>query len=191
MGNTSVLAVARQQFAHRHVVRKVETIAAQTCDEAGSREALGKGDAARGQEAAREAERLGQPQPPEIELGGVADLERHAQQRVLRHAYRAHHPVELGIGADQDVLAVVEFRALTHHAARATAGHRARLEHRDAHTASGERDRRGHAGIAGSHDCYAATQVRHAIQNLRSGVSEVRRVRTWKPSRCISSRSVR
>ena len=38
---------------------------------------------------------------------------------------------------------------------------------------------------------HATTQVRHAIHNFRSGVSEVRWVKTLKPSRSISSSSVR
>ena len=72
--------------------------------------------------------------------------------------------------------------------------------HRDvhggvAHPARREADRRGHAGVAGPHNGdlsgYAVTQVFQAIQNLRSGVSEVRWVRTRNPSRSISSSSVR
>src|SRR2546425_3523003 len=169
----------------------MEVVAVQTRDEARGAEALGERNAARGEQTAGEAERLGKRQAPEIEVRRVADLERHAQQRVVLHADRAHHAIELGVGADQDVLTVVELRALARYAPRAAAGDGAGFEHRRAKAALGERDRRGHAGVAGTDDCYAATQVRHAIPNLRRGVSDVRRVRTWKPSRWISSSSVR
>src|SRR5258708_34925136 len=126
-----------------------------------------------------------------MELRGIADLERHAQQRAFRHADRMHHPEELGVGAYEDVLAVVERRALADDAARAAAGDGAGFEYRNRDAALSQRDGGRHAGVAGTNDGYAAIHVRHAIQNLRSGVSEVRCVRTWKPPRWISSSSVR
>jgi hypothetical protein len=81
--------------------------------------------------------------------------------------------------------------ALRLNAPGASTRNRGPLEDGHRHAAAGERHGSGHAGIPGTNDCYAATQVFHAIQNLRSGVSEVRWRRTRKPSRCISSRSVR
>jgi hypothetical protein len=80
---------------------------------------------------------------------------------------------------------------MRHHASRAPARQRNRYEHGDRNAALGERDRRRHAGVAGANDGYAVTHVFQAIQNLRSGVREVRCVRTRKPSRSISSSSVR
>ncbi|MNC95519.1 hypothetical protein D3C83_126670 [compost metagenome] len=63
------------------------------------------------------------------------------------------------------------------------------FEYDDARACSCQRDGGGHAGVSRADDRYAVTQVFHAIQNLRNGVSDVRWVRTWKPSRSISASS--
>ena len=77
------------------------------------------------------------------------------------------------------------------HAPRPSTRHRARFEYDDARACGCERDGGGHAGVSRADDRYAVTQVFHAIQNLRNGVSDVRWARTLKPSRSISTRSWR
>ena len=126
-----------------------------------------------------------------MEIACVADLERQAKERLAGHADGAHQLIERCVRADQDVLAVVELLALRLNAPRTTAGNASRLEDDDAHAALGQRYGGGHAGVARTDDRYAAIQVRQAIHNLRSGVSDVRRDRTRKPSRSISSSSPR
>src|SRR5262249_20295133 len=98
---------------------------------------------------------------------------------------------ELLVRADQDVLAVVERLALRYDAPRAASRDRSGLEHGHRDSAFHQSDRGGHSRVTRSDNGYAVTQVLHAGQNLRSGVSEVRRVRTLKPSRSISSSRVR
>ena len=131
----------------------------------------------------------------ECEPARVSDLQRQPQQGCVGYADGAHQREELGVGADEDVLPVVELVALRDHSPGAAAGQRAGLEHGRGDAALGKRDGGGHPGITGPHDGntrgYAVTQVFHAIQNFRSGVSDVLRVRTWKPSRSISPSSVR
>ena len=102
-----------------------------------------------------------------------------------------HQAAKLGVGADQDVLAVVERFALHDDAACAPAGNRARLVHRDRHAPVREGHCAGHARVARADDRYAATHVFQASHSLRSGVSEVRRSSTRKPSRSISSSRAR
>ncbi len=77
------------------------------------------------------------------------------------------------------------------HAPRPSSWNRGGFEHDDAHARVGQRNGGGHARVPGTDDRYAVIQVFHAIQNLRSGVSEVRCVSTRKPSRSISSSSAR
>ena len=81
------------------------------------------------------------------------------------------------------------------HAARPPARHGAGLENPHPGAALGEDDRGRHARVSGPHDGdpsrYALIQVRQAIQNFLSGVSEVRRESTRKPSSSISSSSLR
>ena len=72
-----------------------------------------------------------------------------------------------------------DFEEFERRAVRAAAGHRSRFEHGDRNAACGEGHRGRHAGVAGTHDGYAAIHVFHASQNFRSGVSEVR---------CLSTR---
>jgi len=93
------------------------------------------------------------------------------------------------------VLAIVELVAMRHHPPRASAGNRSGLEHAHPDATLRERHARRHPGVTAAHNGdlsgYALIHVFQAIQNLRSGVSEVRCVRTRKPSRSISSSSVR
>src|SRR5262245_28886050 len=106
-----------------------------------------------------------------------------------------HQAEQLGVGADQDVLAVVELIAFPvgrdAYPARSPAGDLAGFKDGDWNTGLREGDRGSHAGITSANDGYALTHVFQASQNLRSGVREVRCVRTWNPSRSISVSSVR
>ena len=164
---------------------------AQCRHEAQRAEPLGKRYAFRAEQAGGEAERRRQPPAAQAEIAGVAHFQRVAQQRFGRHADDAHEPQELGIRADKDVLAVVELVILGHYAPGAPAGHRSRFEHRHPDATLGERDAGRHAGVTAADDRYARIHVFQAIQNLRTGVSDVRCARTRKPSRSISSSSAR
>ncbi len=187
----AVLAESVQQFNDGNIPGQTKSTLVHGRHKARRAEALGKRNALRQQQAQRQAKRRGQPARAEAKIPGVTDLQRHAQQRVVPHADQPHHSEKLGVGADQDVLAVVELVALRPHAAGASARHRTGFEHGDRHAARGQRHRGRHAGVAGADDGYALTHVFQAIQNLRSGVSEMRCVSTRKPSRSISSSSAR
>ena len=144
-----------------------------------------------GPKAAEKVERRGKPERAEGKILRVADFERQAQDGVVRHADRAQDAPELGVGADQDVLAVIELVSVGDDPPGPAARHRHRFEDGDGNAALGEGHRGGHAGIPCADDRYATTHVFQAIQNFRSGVKEVRWVRTRKPSLSISSSSAR
>ncbi len=189
-----------EQGAHAAILGEAETQPAQRQHEAHSADALAPGQPAREQEAGQQAEGGREVQRAETEAVGVAQFERYAQYRVRGHAYRAHERKERGVGADQDVLPVVERLALCRHAPRAPARHRTGFEYGDLRAAPGKRDSGRHAGVAGAdhghapwsvRSRYAATHVFQASQSLRRGVSEVRCRSTWKPSRSISVSSAR
>lgn len=103
-----------------------------------------------------------------------------------------HQSEQRRVGADQDVLAVVEIAAAGAHAPCPPARHGTRFEDGGCDAMLRERDCRRHPGVAGADDGYtpARTHVFQASQSLRSGVSEVRWLSTWKPSRSISASSV-
>ena len=187
----ALLGVAREQLVDAAVGFEAKAAPPQREHEAHGADALAKRQAARGEQPAEQPERGGQPELAQGEAAGVAQLERHAQQRVARHADAPHEAEQLAVGADQDMLAVVQRFALRHDPARAPAGDGPGLVHRDRHALRGERHRAGHAGVSGADDRYAASHVFQAIHSLRSGVSEVRRSSTRKPSRSISASSAR
>ena len=81
---------ALQQLLHRVVRAGAEACPAQREHEAHRAEALGERYAARGEQPAEQPERGGQPELAQGEAAGVAQLERHAQQRVARHADAPH-----------------------------------------------------------------------------------------------------
>ena len=81
--------------------------------------------------------------------------ERQAQQRAVRDADLAHQRERFAIGAEQQVLAVVEKRAAVFDPSRAPAGRAARLE--DAHRVARahQANRGGEARIARADDRHA------------------------------------
>ena len=124
------------------------------------------------------------------------------QHRVGIDADAAHQPERGGVGADQDVLAVVEpvgriaaGRALGGQAARAPAGLRRHLEDRHRVAGLDRGDRCRQPGPARADDGDAAHRPRQlvfiAIQSLRTGVSEMRWCSTWNSVASISRSSVR
>ena len=143
-------------------------------------------------ERSREVKRRRKRGRAKVEPLRVAQFERQAQQeRVRIGTHFPHQPEQCRVGANEDVLAVVERAACGGHAPRAAARHRTALEHRDANPALRKRHRRGKARISASYDCYVRSQVEIAIQSLRMGVREVRWVSTLKPSASTSSSTVR
>ncbi len=161
----------------------------------------------------QQVERVGESRRAQVKAVGKAQLEGHAKQKLVRvGADPPHHPQRLAIGADQDVLAVVEVHAVYAHAPGAAAQAARGLENGYGDAALGERDGCGEARPAGADDSYAIQSrpltlalsprgegkllsgdpgPRHAIQSLRTGVSAVRCLSTWKRSRAISSSSAR
>ena len=92
------------------------------------------------------------------------------------------------------MLSVVERQPVADDAPRATPEVLGRFVQCNSVSSLGECQRRGATGPAAADDRnrYALFRaVFHAIHNFRSGVSDVRRSSTLKPSWAISSRSVR
>ena len=174
----AVLPVLVQQRVDAEFRRKPERLPLQGQHEQDGVHAFPERNATAEQQAG------GAAQPESV---GVAQVERQPQERAVVHADLPHQAQQRGVGTDQDVLAVVEFAAFGRDAPRAPARYRAGFEngHRDA--ALRERDGRRHAGVAGPHHSYALTHVFQASQSLRSGVSDVRWVRTLNPSRSTSA----
>jgi len=110
-------------------------------------------------------------------------LEWQAQKKLVRvGADLAHQPQRLAIRADQDVLAVVEVDSVDGDAPRPTPQAARGFENRYAKAALREGDRSSESGPAAADNrdaTQAVTQVRHAIQSLRIGVSAVR----WSSTR--------
>ncbi len=146
-------------------------------------QALSEIRAPRAQQRGEQIERVGEPRRAQVKAVGVAQLEGEAKQELVRiGADLAHQPQRLAVRADQDVLAVVEIDAIYAHAARAAAQAARSFEDRGADAALREGDRSSESGPAGADDrgaAQAVTQVRHAIQSLRIGVSAVR----WSSTR--------
>ena len=105
----------------------------------------------------------------------------------------AHQGQRLAIGAEQDVLAVVQRAAVDVDAAGAAAEGAAGFEQGGVDAGCRQFDGGGDArpAAADDGDLHAKAQVFQAIQSLRTGVSAMRWCRTWKLSRLISSSSVR
>ncbi len=88
----------------------------------------------------------------ELERAGVVDREPVVAQGVGGHAHRAHEGERVPVGAEQDVLAVVEHRAAIFHAPRPPAGGAVGVEEGDGGALAHEPDGRGDARIAGADD---------------------------------------
>ena len=126
----------------------------------------------------------------------MADFQRQAFEQAFRiGTNHAHQSQGLPVGADQDVLAVIERVLLDVDAACPAAELPGGLEYADRCTGSAQFNCCRQPGPATADDGDFVFQplihVRQAIHSLRSGVSEVRWVNTWQPSRLISSRTVR
>ena len=103
----------------------------------------------------------GQPWGAQVETIGIAQFQWNAGQRNLWiNTDRAHQGEGLAIGADQDVLAVVEWLAVEFDAPRPAAEIARGLEHRDAHATSGQRGRGRQPGPAGADDGNVSRRIR-------------------------------
>jgi hypothetical protein len=139
-----------------------------------------------------------EPQAPPV---SVDEGQRAAQEGVaFGHTDVAQQAKGLDVGADTDVLPVVEHGAARNHVAGAAAGLRRHLEQGHMGAAADRFDRRrqprpagaDHSDARAARGHYRPRQfVRMAIQSLRNGVSEMRWCRTWKPSASISRRRLR
>ena len=169
----------------RHAAVGLDAIAARPKGghEAQRAEAPGEIQALRAEEREKQVERVGEARRAQVKAVGIAQLERHPQEKPVGvRADLAHQPQRLAVRADEDMLAVVEVDAVYAHAARAAAQAARGFEDRYADAALGEGDRGSESGPAGADDrgaAQAVTQVRHAIQSLRIGVSAVR----WSSTR--------
>ena len=128
-----------------------------------------------------------------------AQAQRGAHERPpLVDADDLHQAQGLRIGADEDVLPVVERQPADVDAARSAAKLRRHLVQRDGMAAQRRFHRGRQAGPAATDDGdpqpghHRPRQFVHiAIHSLRSGVSDVRWCSTWKLSASISRSSVR
>jgi len=140
--------------------------------------------------------RSGQGGRLEREPSRIVDLQGKPPQVRYRSAHRLHEGERLAIGAQQQVLAVVERRAAVLDAPSPSTGRPVRIEERDARAAAHELDGGGDPGPAGADDAHVPgvhveIQVFHAIHSFRIGVRETRARITGNPSRRISWSSVR
>ena len=98
------------------------------------------------------------------------------EQALTIGADRVHQAQGFAVGADQDVLAVVECMTVNVDAAGAATQLFGGFEYGDFAACGAKLDGRCEAGPAAADDCcfQALIQVRQASHSLRSGVSEVR-----------------
>ena len=189
------LSVLVEQPRDAAIGQHAEIPRAQRNQEARRAKRLGEGQLSRAEQRGEQIERVGEPRRPQVKSVGVAQLERQPQEKRARVGADLEHQAQrLAIRADKDVLAVVEVDAVYAHAARAAAQAARGFEDRYADALLGEGDRGSESGPAGADDrgaAQAVTQVRHAIQSLRIGVSAVRCSSTRKSSPAISSSSAR
>ncbi len=194
------LRVALQEFRHRLALAGRFLGAPDGEGEGEGGRALHEAEPVREGQRRGEMQRSRKPGGGELEEARVVDGQRLAPHGVHRHAHGAHEGERAAVGAQQDVLPVVEHGAAVLDAARAPAGRAVGVEQGDRgpalHQSHRRRDPRvpraddGHAPRAGR-PAHARIHVFHAIQSLRIGVRETRPSSTGKPSRRISARSVR
>ena len=121
------------------------------------------------------------------------------EQGVRISADLVHQAQRFTVGADQDVLAIIEDVTIKFDATGAAAQLSGGFEKRHAGSGSTQFNRCGQPGPAAAddrdpelgHGVYPLIQVRQAIHSLRRAVSDVRWLSTWQPSRLISSSTVR
>ena len=126
-----------------------------------------------------EVQRRRQARRREAEPVGIADLEGEALQVGPGRSHGPHERERFAVGAQEEVLPVVERLAAVLDAPGPSAGGPVRIEQRDPSAPADQIDRCGDAGPAGADDAdvksgHVVTQVFHAIQNLRIGVSDTR-----------------
>jgi len=174
------LSVLLEQLRDTAIGIDAESVASQAQHEADRSACIGEPQAAGREQRDEQVGGVGEHGRAKMEPAGEAQLERHAkQQRVRVGADLAHERQGLAVGADQDVLAVVQRSSIDRDPPRATAQRTRRFQHGDRNAAPGERRGGGQARPAGADDRYALAHVLHAIHSLRTGVSAVRRVSTW------------
>ena len=184
------------QLREARVAVEAEAVLLHAPHEADRAETCAKGQAARGEQGGGKMQRRRQARRGQLHAAGEVQLQGFPlEQGFRRRADQAHQALQLGVGADQDVLAVVEGEA-THLDAPGAAAEGARgFEHGDGNPACRQFRGGGHAGIARADDgdshFRSRNQVRQAIHSLRSGVSAMRRSSTRQPSRRISASRAR
>ena len=193
---------------------RVRAACRETRHRAEHRDALAPRHAAGSQQADPEVQWCGQRGGAQLEAARAGQSQPRAHEhRCGIGADAADQFERRAVGADQQVLTVVDVERRVRidpkrQGTRAPAGHGRCVDHGDPLTRLEQSDGRGQAGPAGADDQgvahpppdarraaskpggLPATQVRHASQSLRIGVSEVRRSSTRKSSRAISSSSV-
>ena len=122
------------------------------------------------------------------------------EQSVRSRTDEAHQLQDFGIGTDEQMLTIVEGKAVQRNGTRPATRLAGGFEDGDGGLRCGQLRSAGEPGPAGTHDGNAPvaahdqpsrTQVVTASHSLRSGVSEVRCDNTRQPSRRISSSSAR
>ena len=150
------LVEAGQQFRHAAVDVELPAHPARRTRKSRQRDLVGQSQAFGAQQRDGQVERRRQARGDEIHAAAavrVAHLQGQVQQRRLGvDADQAQQALGVGVGAKQDVLAIVEHAAAHLDAARAPAQSARRLEQRDAASGLGQLDRRGAAGPAAADD---------------------------------------
>ena len=171
-----MLALLRHQLGDGDVAREAEAGLLHAAHEAHGGHPCAEGQAARREQCGGEVQRRGQARRGEPHAAGKHQAERVAREQLVGiRADQAHQAQQLGVGPDQDVLAVVERQAVRLDAAGAPSQGARRLEHRDG-MAAGRQFRGGrHAGVAGADDGDAHCQP--AAGPPQGGLKSA----TWKP----------
>jgi len=143
--------VPGKQRSDGFVARKPVPIAMQPRDELRREKALAKIKTLGHEEPTEEMQRGGQRHGLEAKAVGGTKLERKPRQHPIGiDADKPHESEGLGIGTDEDVLAVVERDAVELDATRPPAEEARGLDHRDLGAAFGKRHRGGKAGPTGA-----------------------------------------
>ena len=185
---------AREALRDRLRGRRAKPVAGESAEIGDERDPMGAGESARRERTHGEVERGGQTRGPQRDASRRREAERLERQRQAlqqrRHRARRVHALDqrerAAIGADQQMLAVVERDAGERDATRASAERSRLLDELDPHAGLRELDggRASRPAAADDGDMAASASVTrrrdvfHAIQSLRSGVSAIRRSST-------------